>query len=535
MYHRVRRCSSSASSLLLQQQAQLPQVQQLQTTQTQLYQQVHQQAHQPAYNHLIKKQQQEVLVPKNRLFLNNNNIINNNNHQSLHEYQYQNNHQSIRTRDLTTTTTTTKTTNPNNHNNHQYNDIQITGVSDEVASKIKLYAHKQQTSASLQTLMKTGRGEYLHKTYGSSLTDVDGADAAGGIDDKVATDKILMQVAGFLRHELPIRLAHRIQDLERVPFMKEMQSVQQVKELYITSFLELISIDKNISNALDEEQFAAMLEGIYERHSSVLVQMAKGAFELRAGVRNGTIDLNHYSTIPNRKKLQFDMMEETHAFLDRFYVSRIGIRVLIGQYLSLRQKPVQNYIGLICLHSSPYEIVKRAIDDAAFMCTRKYGDSPEVIITGRLDLTFPYVPTHLHYIMLELLKNSMRATVDWHGIDADYPPIKVVIADGKDNEDVVIKVSDEGGGIPRSNMKRIWSYLFTTADPAIQEGMVAFNENVDHSVDSPLAGLGYGLPISRSYARYFGGDLSLMSMEGYGTDAFVYLTRLGNTREPLPI
>lgn len=64
-----------------------------------------------------------------------------------------------------------------------------------------------------------------------------------------------------------------------------------------------------------------------------------------------------------------------------------------------------------------------------------------------------YVPTHLHYIMLELLKNSMRATVEHHGVDADYPPIKVVIADGSDNEDVIIKVSDEGGGIPRSNMK----------------------------------------------------------------------------------
>jgi len=53
----------------------------------------------------------------------------------------------------------------------------------------------------------------------------------------------------------------------------------------------------------------------------------------------------------------------------------------------------------------------------------------------------------------------MRATVEAHGIDADYPPIKVVIADGSDNEDVIIKVSDEGGGIPRSNMKRIWSYV----------------------------------------------------------------------------
>ena len=61
------------------------------------------------------------------------------------------------------------------------------------------------------------------------------------------------------------------------------------------------------------------------------------------------------------------------------------------------------------------------------MCTRKYGDAPEVIMSGRLDLTFPYVPTHLHYIMLELLKNSMRATVEWHGTDADYPPIKVCI------------------------------------------------------------------------------------------------------------
>jgi len=229
-------------------------------------------------------------------------------------------------------------------------------------------------------------------------------------------------------------------------------------------------------------------------------------------------------------------MESTHEFLDSFYMCRIGIRVLIGQYLALRQPPMEHYIGIICSQTSPYEIVKRAIDDASFMCVRKYGDAPEVMITGKLEQTFPYVPTHLHYIILELLKNSMRATVDWHGIDAiDFPPIKVVIADGDDNEDVVIKVSDEGGGIPRSNMKKIWSYLFTTADPAIQHGMVALNQADDHAIDSPLAGLGYGLPISRSYCRYFGGDLSIMSMEGHGTDAFVYLRRLGNTPEPVPV
>lgn len=45
------------------------------------------------------------------------------------------------------------------------------------------------------------------------------------------------------------------------------------------------------------------------------------------------------------------------------------------------------------------------------------------------------VPSHLHYIMLELIKNSMRATVDFHGLDEmDKNPIRVVIADGEENE-----------------------------------------------------------------------------------------------------
>ena len=93
---------------------------------------------------------------------------------------------------------------------------------------------------------------------------------------------------------------------------------------------------------------------------------------------------------------------------------------------------------------------------------------------------------------------------------------------------VVIKVSDEGGGIRRSNMPRIWSYLYTTADPSILDSMLGSSEARDFDTSSPLAGLGYGLPISRNYARYFGGDLSIMSMEGYGTDSFIYLPRLGD-------
>ena len=51
---------------------------------------------------------------------------------------------------------------------------------------------------------------------------------------------------------------------------------------------------------------------------------------------------------------------------------------------------------------------------------------------------------------------------------------------------------------------------------------------------APLAGYGYGLPLSRLYARYFQGDVNLVSMEGLGTDAMVYL-KVGTERNLAPV
>lgn len=66
-------------------------------------------------------------------------------------------------------------------------------------------------------------------------------------------------------------------------------------------------------------------------------------------------------------------------------------------------------------------------------------------------------------------------------------------------------MSDEGGGIPRSDLPRIFTYLYSTASSPLPD-MDTTGESDGPAV---LAGYGYGLPISRLYARYFGEWLAL--------------------------
>ena len=62
-------------------------------------------------------------------------------------------------------------------------------------------------------------------------------------------------------------------------------------------------------------------------------------------------------------------------------------------------------------------------------------------------------------MMFEILKNSLRAVVDKHGVDCDsFPTVKVIVAEG--NEDITIKISDEGGGIPRSAVPLVWTFMY---------------------------------------------------------------------------
>lgn len=413
----------------------------------------------------------------------------------------------------------------------------------------------------------------------------------------------LLRGSQFLLEELPVRLAHRVKELDQLPHhLGDMPSINKVKNWYAQSFEELISfppirLPPHIRAALMTQAteslslpeshpnpslqyqyysddytgaphptglgivstpkngnsrtstngnaqkmripmerryyantstvkewppevreynraFTKTLETIKKRHDPTVTTVAQGVLEWKRSqnAKNINLDVQHW--------------------LDRFYMSRIGIRFLIGQHIALNTlQPHPDYVGIICTSANVHDIVHEAIENARFVCEEHYSmfKGPPVQLICPKDLHFNYVPGHLSHICFELLKNSLRAVVERFGHENEdaFPPIKVIVVEGK--EDITIKISDEGGGIPRSAIPLIWTYMYTTME----------GQNIDQDFDAsdfkaPMAGFGYGLPLSRLYARYFGGDLRLISMDGFGTDLYIHLNRLSSNREPLP-
>jgi len=324
------------------------------------------------------------------------------------------------------------------------------------------------------------------------------------------SDRNLLLSAQFLHKELPIRIARRAVELHSLPYGLSLKpAVLKVRDWYVDSFRDLRSFP-DIKDPSDEREFTQMIKAIKVRHNNVVPMMALGVQQLK-------------------KEILYKDLHEIHQFLDRFYMSRIGIRMLIGQHVELHNpNPPPHCVGYIHTRMSPMEVARNASEDARSICLREYGSAPDVNIYGDPDFTFPYVPAHLHLMVFELVKNSLRAVQERH-MDSDKvsPPIRIVVADGV--EDVTIKVSDEGGGIARSGLSKIFTYLYSTAKNPLDE-----HADLGVADTVTMAGYGYGLPISRLYARYFGGDLQIISMEGYGTDAYLHLSRLGDSQEPLP-
>ncbi|OLY85395.1 [Pyruvate dehydrogenase (acetyl-transferring)] kinase, mitochondrial [Smittium mucronatum] len=232
----------------------------------------------------------------------------------------------------------------------------------------------------------------------------------------------------------------------------------------------------------------------------------------------------------------------TQKFFDWFYSMCLGSQLLIQDHLSIRDLS-KSYVQKI----SPLNIVHNAVNDARRIAAKHYGiEPPEVtVVSPNPNISTVYIPELLYCIVFELLKNSLRATIEFNQsgnqpISRKFPPLKIIVAEGV--EDLTFKVSDEGGGMPASKVAELWSYTHQQSMPYDHASITSPSETADpfkepdfgSSTDYPMFGFGVGLPTARLIARYFGGDLDVVSMEGYGSDFYLHLQRSGNVAECTP-
>ncbi|ESK96029.1 pyruvate dehydrogenase [Moniliophthora roreri MCA 2997] len=371
----------------------------------------------------------------------------------------------------------------------------------------------------------------------------------------------LVKSANYVRTELPVRLAHRIRDLQSLPYaVVTQEGMAKVYELYWSAF-EKFRRYPVVKDFKDNQEFCQFLSTVLDEHAIVIPNLSLG------------LSLSSPYLPP-------DVLD---SFMRRMLASRISRRVLAEHHIALSEAYVGQYARSGRRHESEAHVgiiftaldVKKSIERCARLSKQQpieeeyVSTTPEVIIDGHLETKFSYIREHLEYIVFELLKNSMRATSLQHQGSSSVPPIRATISAGAN--DVGIRISDQGGGLHSvqsqyqiKSPSDLFSFSHIRNSARMQDDRIGalrsvsssphgvwatVNEQVKnwqsrkaesavtdkHSEVGGHPRIGIGLPMSNIFATYFGGSLELISVDGWGTDAYLRLPKLGTNLEGIEV
>lgn len=255
--------------------------------------------------------------------------------------------------------------------------------------------------------------------------------------------------AQFIRRELSARRAYGLSMLLRAEEeggagLKALMSQPQFQELKLAYWgrLRMMLEHPQIRTGEDEADFYTRMRTDFfaeEGETRLAAGQALGALRDERGERGDD-----------------DGSEEVEisAFLDSFFSQRVGLRFLVEHYLASKQ-PRAGFAGVIQMECSPVVLMEELGERTSHSMHEMFGASPPIVIHGCKAQTFSFVPSHIEFVVGELLRNAAKATVKHHlqsdgGRLTNLPPVTVVMAESP--EQITIKVADTGGGIPRSQV-----------------------------------------------------------------------------------
>ncbi|KAI9664185.1 MAG: hypothetical protein M1831_002364 [Alyxoria varia] len=380
---------------------------------------------------------------------------------------------------------------------------------------------------------------------------------------RTLTEARLVNSANYVRTEIPTRLAHRLRDLQTLPYVVITNPhMNHVYNLYEQGFDRFRRIP-DIKTVEDNNILCKEVHRSLREHLSVIPRLIMGVLETRHLVSSEKID----------------------GLLNTLLKSRISRRVICEQHLALTEtfhspwhfpdfktpESHTEFIGEVFLRCNAKSAVEHCAATVESLCRQTYGADvqlPRVSVRGHTEATLVYIPSHLEYIIGELLRNSFQAVIEQRRYtNGKPPPIEVLICEAPQH--VIFRVSDQGGGIPHNVLPHLWSFVKGSRQETrlenlnkvpqlaatLQEVKVPESEQLARDETSESEGhgfklpdanslssltsrppnlrLGIGLPMSRVYAEYWAGNLEIHSLEGYGVDAFLQVSKLGNKNEQL--
>ncbi|KAI4689304.1 uncharacterized protein J4E88_002654 [Alternaria novae-zelandiae] len=398
------------------------------------------------------------------------------------------------------------------------------------------------------------------------------------------TTQQLLTSANFTLSILPARLAHRIQSLRNLPFIVVSNPhVSKIHSNYMHSLSTLLPWAEQEIKTLEEEvKFTEVMADLVQTHANTISILARGFLEARKYI--SPKDVTRFLDEHLRARIGTRLIAEQHLSLH--FSSQPHCEMMhevdespgyIG-VIDTRLRPARivdhcaNVVGEICelkygvrptivINGEPdyefahipvhLEYIITELLKNAFRATVESGMEREPIEVTIAPLP-ELLPEDASTENSEDIRNKKVDNEDQGNVDQvsqrftgnsspTSPPSDSNILPLKHSTPgVTIRIRDRGGGISPDNLSHIWDYSFTTFNDAQATTTLSGGSNSATGMDAlnafsgaggdgvnSLAGLGYGLPLGRAYAEYFGGGIAVQSLWGWGTDVYLSLRGVG--------
>ncbi|KAF5215401.1 putative pyruvate dehydrogenase (lipoamide) kinase [Trypanosoma cruzi] len=332
--------------------------------------------------------------------------------------------------------------------------------------------------------------------------------------------------AKIIHREYLVRLAQRARALTLAPMgLSQMPSIQELRRSYEWSFHGVNSTKPPI-DLESAQEFDSLMRCVFLRHYNVSSLLSEGMYELGQREMWSERDFSDKSLV--------ETFEELQVFFDEFCTGRVRLRFLVGNYMYLSThilnvEPKESeklttslffdhdpdsFTGMICRKCSLENVLKCAIRAANDL----YDESDiELRVAGDPNLTFVGIPYIMYDTLSAMIDDAIQANMirqEKYGVACT--PVVVTLSQRDENEQICVRVSDTAGGMPLEEVKHALKYS-SSFKVSEQETKTA-----NTWIHSPIR-----MPYAYCAARVIGGDISVVSIEGYGTDRILYFPRSG--------